>query len=569
MENFEGSQYRKNLAEEIKQEPDKNKRREVLEQAKGTEEYQTARTETIVARREKIEEQQSMEEQREQLRSGESKETILNGVEAFTNEVLSKYPQLTEDGRLNYYLSGSLGVMILLKGGKFEILDESRIPDIVSIQEKDVPPEAAKHLEGFVRKIGDLDFVYAEQKQAVQDSCGKVPNEEYSRRRKQFLFKGGGGPQISELSEDAKKALEIGENQSGVMCDPLESVTPHRVARVKIDGKEVYIPEPRMMLAYKTVHLGQTFENANKTEKFVSDFTAMLRGMEGIYSREELLRATHETIFAYSPNSPNDTFVPYHNPKFKGELRKFYNEALALDADSSYLDQLEYGKERSVGLLKILHHYQSPEAKQAIVDFFNRHRQQIDRWSVNSTSSKNREVIADFLLSRPDLLDDFKTHVKGEMTRDVIVDALKTHVWAFDRYGQQMPDKSSLDMSPKTSIVMDLLMQIQEQNVHQELRDVGELLDFKMNEYHLERMLGSKYTSDSQRRNQLLDGLKSARAVLDDQKFERFTRTLYMAVATSNYFDSKSDSFIDIKDEERPEKVASVFQEFGVEYTSS
>jgi len=65
MENFEASQYRKNLAEEIKQEPDKNKKREVLEQAKGTEEYQTARTETIVARREKIEEQQSVVEQRE------------------------------------------------------------------------------------------------------------------------------------------------------------------------------------------------------------------------------------------------------------------------------------------------------------------------------------------------------------------------------------------------------------------------------------------------------------------------------------------------------------------------
>src|SRR3989338_8808590 len=129
MENFEASQYRKSLAEEIKQEPDKSKKREVLEQAKGTEEYQTARTETIVARREKIDEQKSMEEQREQLRAGESKETILGGVEAFTGEVLDKYPQVTEDGKLNYYLSGSLGVMILLRGGKFEILDESRIPE--------------------------------------------------------------------------------------------------------------------------------------------------------------------------------------------------------------------------------------------------------------------------------------------------------------------------------------------------------------------------------------------------------------------------------------------------------
>lgn len=526
MENFEASQYRKNLAEEIKQEPDKEKRREILEQAKGTEEYQTAETETISARREKIEDQKAIEEQREQLRAGESKEAILGGVEAFTGEVLDKYPQVTEDGRLNYYLSGSLGVMILLKGGKFEILDESRIPEIVPIDEKQVPPEAAKHLEGFVRKIGDLDFVgtklYAEQKQAVQNSYGKVPDEEYSRGRKQFLFKGGGGPQIAELSETAKKALKIGENQVGVMCDPLESVTPDRVARVKIGEREVYIPEPRMMLAYKTVHLGQTFENAHKTDKFVSDFNAMLKGMEAIYSRDELLRATYETMFAHAPNSPNNTFVPYHNPKFKGELRKFYDEALALDADSSYLGQLEYGKERSIGLLKVLHHYQSPEAKQAIIDFFNQHRAQIDKWSVNSTSPKNREVIADFLLSRPDLLADFQTHIKGEMTKEVIVDALKTHVWAFDKYGQQIPDKSGLDMSPKSSSTMDLLMKINENNIHQELRDVGELLDFGMDEWQLERMLDAKYSSDLGRRTQLLDGLKTARATLGDKDFEQF-----------------------------------------------
>lgn len=43
MENFETSQYRENLAKEIKQEPDKAKRREMLGRAKNTKEYQEAK----------------------------------------------------------------------------------------------------------------------------------------------------------------------------------------------------------------------------------------------------------------------------------------------------------------------------------------------------------------------------------------------------------------------------------------------------------------------------------------------------------------------------------------------
>ena len=67
------------------------------------------------------------------------------------------------------------------------------------------------------------------------------------------------------------------------MRDPLDTYTPHRVARIIIDGKDVYIAEPKMMFAYKIVHLGQAFYNADKTDTFVSDSNAMLKGMDGRY----------------------------------------------------------------------------------------------------------------------------------------------------------------------------------------------------------------------------------------------------------------------------------------------
>lgn len=470
----------------------------------------------------------------------------MSAVEAFTSEVIDKYPQVSKEGKLNYYLSGSLGIMLLLKSGKFEVLDKSRIPEIVPIAEKEISPEAITQFEGFVRKIGDLDF---------------VPLENW-KKSEERMRKGSGGPKIAELSETAKKALKISENQIAVMCDPLETVTPHRVARVKVNDKDIYIPEPRMMLAYKIVHLGQTFENTNKTDKFVKDLHTMLKGMEAIYPHEELLRTAHETIFAYSPNLPNNTFIPYHNQKFNGELRRFYNEVLAQDIDAPYLDQLQFGKERSIGVLKVLHHFQSSGAKQIIIDFFNQHRELIDKWSVNSTSSHNREVITDFLFSRQDLIDDFKTCIQGEATRDTINEALESHPWAFNKYGNQMPDKISLEMRPITTTTMDILTKIDEKNIERELQDVGELLKFGMDDFRLKEMLDSKFVSDENTRLRLLDGCVSARAKLQDQEFEKFIEEL--DILDPFYYNYELGRLAYLKKRECLKRVASIFEKYGV-----
>jgi len=567
MENSEASQYRQKLAEQITQQP-KNERRDFLEQARETEQYKTTKDLTISERRESLETKRLIEEQREILRGGESPEIILDGAQSFTSEVIEKYPQINEDGKLNYYIIGSLSVMLLLEAGKFEILDEKEIPKINVIGSKEIPQESIQHLKSFVRKIGDFDFVetdvYGEQKKAINQSYGKLPDEEYSQKRKQLLFKGVGGPQISELSEKARKVLKIGEGQLAVMYDPLETTTPHRVVRVKLNNQEVYVPDPRMILAYKVVHLGQSFENGNKTDKFVSDFDSMLNALTKMYSYEDLLQATYEAIFSYTPNFPNMTFVPYHNSKFQGKLRKFYDELLSLYDDSKYLDQLEYGKERSFGILQILHRYQSNEAKQAVVDFINRHKEIINQWSVNSTSQNNREVIANYLLSHDDLLESFKKHIQGEITKANIVEALKTHSWAFNRYGSQVSNKDTLDMLPERSTVIDILMRINEDNLQQELEDIGDLLEHGINEFHLYEMLNSKYMSDILVRQKVFSDLKTARASLNDPIFEQFTSKLYTVIADTNYYDPSSNTFITIEEEERPDRVNAVLNEFNI-----
>lgn len=76
MENFEFQQYRDDLAKEIKDEPDKEKRREILEQAKTTEEYQEARKLKLESVNRFVEDQEKLSTLREQL-----------GVEQITPEI--------------------------------------------------------------------------------------------------------------------------------------------------------------------------------------------------------------------------------------------------------------------------------------------------------------------------------------------------------------------------------------------------------------------------------------------------------------------------------------------------
>lgn len=533
----------------------------------------TRRGKSIIPRSYGPDDHRISSEQREKLRGGEAKETILAGARAFTSELIHKYPQLI-DGKLNYYIAGSLGVMLLLESQKFEIIDSSRIPEIVSVAEKTIPSAAVQHLEDFVRQIGDLDYVptvaYKERQREVQDAYGKVPVEEYNRRRSEFIWKGGGGPKIDDLSDTAKKVLKSKKEGEGVMCDPLSASGPDRVARITIDGKDIYIPEPKMMLAYKTVHLAETFDNADKDTKFVSDYNALLKGLGEIYSREDLLQTTHDVIFSYGADNANGMFIPYHNPQFGGEMKAFVEEAILLDPDAHYLEQLQYGKERSIGVLKALHRMQTSEAKHAIVNFYNDHPAQFDMWVINNTSPQNREVIADFVLSRHNLLDDFRGHItSGEVTKDAILEALKSQAWAFQKYGQQMPDQAELVKKPNDTYALDIMMKLHEGNIHQELSDLDTLFSMGVDSqdiWRLKEMLCSELVADNVIRNKLFKGLIAAKRNLDPKENFQFQSALKEALTSSSYYDVDSNKFIKINDAERPVMVAGIFEKFDMKF---
>lgn len=470
---------------------------------------------------------------------------------------------MNKEGHLDYYLSGSLGIMQLLRAGKFEIIDSKSLPDIKAKEEKDIPPAAKEQFENFVRKIGDLDY---------------VPLEHYQKQLDR-LRKGGGGPSIAELPADAKRALKLKPETAEtakVMCDPLVTVTPHQVVRIEAGGKEVYIAEPKTMLAYKAVHLAQTFENEEKTDKFVNDFNAMLRGMETMYSRKELLKAAHETAMAYAPGSPNNTFVPFHNPKFRGELRNFFEEMIVQNPDSAFLKELQSAsaRERSIGILKALNRLKTPEAKHQVINFINQHPEHFDEWHINDSSSKNRGMLAELLLVRPDLLENFKSKVPHrfegvkKVNKDVLMDMLGgevQEVWAFDEYGKEIPNKDAIEIRPSPSKVMDILMTVDEDRLQEELTDLKSLLKPPTDIYNLERILRAQFTLKSgNNRQSLYEGIKLAQTALTSQEFNQFLFELGEATASTGEYDRKSHEWIDVKEDERPAWVSSVFRKFQI-----
>jgi len=183
--------------------------------------------------------------------------------------------------RLNYYLSGSLATMLLSCAKSFTEIDETQIPALVEVRTREIPESARKILASFARQIGDLDY---------------VPMDHYKADPTR-LKKGGGGPSFDEVPEAGRKVLKRGENQIMVMCDPVETYGAKRVAKVNVEGQNYYVARPDTILAYKVLHLLQSYEQ--KPEKFNADFGKLLSALKEMYSEEELGQITQQVLTDY------------------------------------------------------------------------------------------------------------------------------------------------------------------------------------------------------------------------------------------------------------------------------
>lgn len=263
----------------------------------------------------------------------ENRTKLLAGAQAFAEYITQKYPQINDDGKLNYYMSGSLAVMLLSQADSIDLLDSSQLPDISTRETRRLEEGLSEKLMNFTRPIGDFDYV---ETTAYKDAKKEIPSysddpEGYRRERKKFLFKGGGGPSIDELPDLAKDVLAEVKPGHKVMCDPVSTYGEDQVARVKIQDREYFISDPNQIFGYKVLHLMQSF--GQKPEKFKKDFTVLHDALSELYTEEELIESAYavlvgfeDSMAKYGPQASKQMKKLDQNPEFNSTVRSFFEK---------------------------------------------------------------------------------------------------------------------------------------------------------------------------------------------------------------------------------------------------
>jgi hypothetical protein len=260
---------------------------------------------------------------------------------AFASYVTEKYPQINEEGQLNYYMSGSLAVMLLSQADSIDLLDSSKLPDVSTKETRNLDRGLSAKLADFTRPIGDFDFVelqpYKDGKKEIQE--GYPANQDvYSQLRKKYLWKGGGGPSIDELPDLAKEVLAEAKPGYKVMCDPVSTYGEDQVTQVRIQDRDYFISDPNQIFGYKVLHLMQSF--GNKPDKFKRDFTVLQDALSQLYNEEELIESAYavlvgfeDSMAEYGPQASKHMRQLDQNPDFNSTVRPFFEKLKKYDVE--------------------------------------------------------------------------------------------------------------------------------------------------------------------------------------------------------------------------------------------
>jgi hypothetical protein len=271
----------------------------------------------------------------------EERTHLQDAATAFASYVTEKYPQIDEEGQLNYYMSGSLAVMLLSQADSIDLLDSSKLPDVSTRETRNLGRGLSAKLADFTRPIGDFDFVelqpYKDGKKEIQD--GYPANQDvYSQLREKYLWKGGGGPSIDELPDLAKEVLAEAKPGHKVMCDPVSTYGEDQVAQVRIQDRDYFISDPNQIFGYKVLHLMQSF--GNKPDKFKRDFTVLHDALSQLYTEEELIESAYavlvgfeDSMAEYGPQASKHMRQLDQNPDFNSTVRPFFEKLKQYDVE--------------------------------------------------------------------------------------------------------------------------------------------------------------------------------------------------------------------------------------------
>lgn len=549
MRRSEWQGYRGELAQQLKRSQSHEARRAMIEAARGTEQYQNARRldhderERWYALVNHLSVDGSEDDRTR-------RETIMKGAGNLAGLIVRKFPQQNPDGTLHYYLVGSLGTTLLANTDRITRFAPDALPRLVEQETRELPAQAREALQTFVRQIGDVDFV------------------RLGKRREVDLGKGGGSIYTEELDDSMKAALADTSTDS-LFTEPVDKYVSPRVVRIETAHGEMYVADPEDILRVKAEHIAQNFGmQPSKAKKFHKDFLAVLHALEAMgYKRDELISMAHDTLLQSLWGSPNSSHIPLQSAQFGGELRRFFVEIVERDPDARYLEQIPWAKERAIGIYKILHHFEDPQVKQQIIDFCNAHRERIDEWIAVEGSDLNRQRLAAALYRDSTLRDDFTQRARIEQpTIESFAEALKTQVWAFRKYTNQVPEETFPDRIPAQSRLLDVLVNASPDHVAKELEVVESVLHkFKSIDFWIEKLFREPSRSTTYDRPKVMALIERAsHVIIEEKEWSQFLHAFSEYVTERSMLDRTTFRAIQLDEERRVALIRELCEQHGI-----
>ena len=254
----------------------------------------------------------------------ERKNQILDSALAFASYLVGKYPQVNENGQVNYSFAGSLATMLFARAESIDIIDPRKSANSLenAIQ---VPIKTRDILSNFARQIGDVD---------VATTSGYESQFEVS---------------VDEVPENTVSVLQIVPWSNLVIFDHVEIYGEDRIAKMEVHGKSILISEPKQILAYQVLHALQNF--GHKYEKILNDFPLIYNAIKEIYDDNDLISSAHNVLTGYQNrisnligSLPQSNLTRFTNvdelyrkrlenhPLFDGELRSFVEKVIEFDS---------------------------------------------------------------------------------------------------------------------------------------------------------------------------------------------------------------------------------------------
>lgn len=470
----------------------------------------------------------------------------LRSASDFAHELTAKFPQVDANGNLNYYLAGSLATMLLIEGGgKMTPPKGSSSPVFESGSPVAISEAGMAHLSNFVRKIGDLDYVPLEGYKTQEGRMGK-----------------GGGILYEDLSPSARAIFKESPNGNAVMNDPVSLVGEPRPVSVEVNGKTFYIANPVDALAYKLIHAAESSgANQTKIATMNNDFGALLKTLETAYPREQLVQTVYETMNAYNKTSPNGLHMREGNSPFSPELQSFFKEVISSDPSAPHLNRLQYGHERSVGILRILGRMKSDESKTQLVDFINENRSSIDL-TQPTLSHSNRMIVAAEVLKNPKQLELLNGKIKGEVTQESVAEALNVHTGTFREVAKTLPE-GALEHQPVSSYMLNVLMEVREGSLAKDLRTIDMLTQKGVDPFSLIDIFKAEYAKGENHGNVMAD-LQTAASAIPADKLGNFVYKYKEAISERSELDFAANKYRTITEDQRPSRIQRVKEAFGL-----